>query len=136
MADDFSELMQLSRDLSDVPSEANRRIKQAVEVTARHIKEDWREGADISGGYPDSYAAAISYDLEFPGGSIDAVIGPVLGATGGASAGFLDDPLSSEGVDGPIHHAGRDAMESNEPDFDRGLEIAITEAVIDKVEKG
>lgn len=133
MADDFSELMVLARDLSDVPSEANRRIKQAVEVTARHIKDDWRAGAEISGGYPDSYSASISYDLEFPGDSIDAVIGPVIGSTEGASAGFLDDPLSSAGVDGPIHHAGRDAMEANEPDFDRGLEIAIANAVIDKL---
>lgn len=133
MADDFSDIYTLAKDLTDVPAAANRNIKKALEVTARGVKDDWRQGAEISGGYPASYAASISYDFEFPGGAIEAVIGPVLGATGGASAGFLDEPLSLAGVDGPIHHAGRDAAEANEEDFYRGLEITVTEAVIDKV---
>lgn len=133
MADGFGEIARLEADLRGVPAEANRNIKKATEVTARGVKDDWREGAEISGGYPESYAASISYELEYPGGSIDAVIGPVLGATAGSSAGFLDEPLSSAGVDGPVHHAGRDALEANEDDYFRGLEIAITDAVIDKL---
>lgn len=133
MADDFSEIARLEADLRNVPSVANRNIKKAIEVTARNVKDDWRQGAEVSGGYPSSYPASISYELEFPGGSIEAVVGPVLGKTPGSSAGFLDEPLSPAGVDGPIHHAGRNATEANEGDFARGLEIAIFEALAEEV---
>lgn len=135
MADDFSEIARLDADLRNVPSTGNRFIKKAIEVTARNVKDDWKQGAEVSGGYPESYPASISYELEFPGSSIDAVIGPVLGSTGGASAGFLDEPLSAAGVDGPIHHAGRNATEANEEDFFRGLEIAIFDALAEEVER-
>lgn len=134
MADDFSELFSLEADLRGAPSSANRFVKKAIEVTARNLKDDWRQGAEISGGYPASYPDSISYDIEYPGGAIQAVIGPVLGSTAGSSAGFLDEPLSAAGVDGPIHHAGRNALEANEPDFVRGLEIALFDATAEAVD--
>ena len=134
MADDFSELAKLAADLTAVPPEANKRIQKAIEVTSRGIKDDWREGAAISSSYAKSYAPSISYDLKHPGGAIESEIGPVLGRTPGAGAGFLEE--APGGVDGPPTHAGRDALEANEADFYRGLEIAITDALIDKIEKG
>lgn len=133
MSDDFSELMELAADLTNVPASVNRYVKKAIEVTARGVKDDWREGATVSGGYPATYPASISYELKFPGGSIEAEVGPVLGSTPGASAGFLDEPLSSAGVDGPIHHAGRNALEANEADFYRGLEIAVFDATAEEI---
>lgn len=134
MSDDFSELVGLAADLSDVPSEANKRIEKAIEVTSRGIKDDWRQGAEVSGSYASSYPGSISYDIELHGGAIVSEIGPVLGKTPGASAGFLEE--GGGGVDGPPHHAGRDALEANEDDFYRGLEIAAIDAVIDKVARG
>lgn len=134
MADDFSELYELAADLSEVPPEANRNVKKAIEVTSRSIKDDWRQGAEISGSFAKSYAPAISYDIRFPGGAIESEIGPVLGRTPGAGAGFLEE--AGGGVDGPPTHAARDALEANEEDFYRGLEIAVTDAVVDKIEKG
>lgn len=133
MADDFSELYELAADLSDVPAEANRNIKKALEVTARSVKDDWRQGATVSRGYAESYAAAVDYTIKFPGGAIEAEVGPSLGKTPGASAGFLED--APGGVLAAPQHAGRDALEANESDFVRGLEIAVTDAVIDKVER-
>lgn len=134
MEADFSEVLALEADLRAVPPEANRRVRKALEVTARGVKDDWRQGATISGSYAKSYAGSISYDIGYPGGAIEAIIGPVLGRTPGAGAGFLEE--GGGGVDGPPHHAGRDALEANEADFYRGLEIAIAEAVIDKVGGG
>lgn len=132
MADDFSELYELAADLSNVPSEANRNIKKAIEVTARNVRDDWRQGAEVGrgDGYSERYAWSIFYDIKFPGGAIEAEIGPELGRPGG-SAGFLED--APGGVQASPQHAGRDALEANEADFVRGLEIAITEAVIDKI---
>lgn len=133
MADDFSEIPRLEADLREVPAAANRNVKKAVEVTARNVKDDWAQGATVSRGYASSYAAAIDYTLEYPGGAIEAEIGPSLGKTPGASAGFLED--SPGNVRAAPQHAARDALEANEEDFLRGLEIAITDALIDKVER-
>lgn len=130
MADDFSELYELVSDLRDVPLEANRNIKKAVEVTARSVRDDWREGATVSRSYAQQYASSIFYDIKYPGGAIEAEVGPEIGRPGG-SAGFLED--APGGVRAAPQHAGRDALEANEPDFVRGLEIAITDAVIDKL---
>lgn len=133
MDNDFSEIGRLEADLRRVPSTANRLVDKSVKRTSLRMKEDWKQGAEISDGYADSYAAAISFDISYPGGAIESEIGPALGRTPGASAGFLDDPLSSAGVDGPVHHAGRDALEANEPEFYEGLEKAIFEALAEEV---
>lgn len=134
MADDFGEIGRLEADLRNVPSKANRKVEKSMKLTGIHMKDDWKQGAEISGGYPKSYAAAISFDVIYPGGSIDLEIGPVLGRTPGASAGFLDEPMDASGVDGPVHHAGRDALEANEDEFYEGLEIAIFEALSEGLE--
>lgn len=128
MADDFSELYELARDLSDVPAEANKRIKQAIEHTAVEIKRDWQQGAAASG--LENYARSVDYDMNYPGDAIEAEIGPNLSKRQG-SFGFVEE--GGGGVRSAPQHAGRDALEANEPDLDRGLEIAITNAVIDKL---
>jgi hypothetical protein len=135
MGDDFSELMELAADLTGVPAEANRNVKKALEVTARNVKDDWRQGAEIGRGegYSERYASSIFYDIKYPGGAIEAEIGPELGRPG-ASAGFLED--APGGVLAAPQHAGRDALEANEEDFLTGLEIAITNAVVDKIGGG
>jgi hypothetical protein len=135
MSDDFSELMELAADLTGVPAEANRNVKKALEVTARNVKDDWRQGAEIGRGegYSERYASSIFYDIKYPGGAIEAEIGPELGRPG-ASAGFLED--APGGVLAAPQHAGRDALEANEEDFLTGLEIAITNAVVDKIGGG
>lgn len=135
MADDFSELVELTADLTRVPSTANRFIKKAVEVTARNVRDDWRQGAEVGygEGYSARYASSIFYDIKYPGGAIEAEVGPELGRPG-ASAGFLED--APGGVDAAPQHAGRNALEANEEDFARGLELAIFDALYEEVEGG
>ncbi|MFJ4997111.1 HK97 gp10 family phage protein [Microbacterium sp. NPDC088619] len=128
MSDDFSELYELARDLSDVPAEANRRIKKAIEYTAVEIKRDWQQGATASG--LENYSRSIDYDMKYPGDAIEAEIGPNLSKRQGRF-GFVE--AGGGGVQSAPQHAGRDALEANESDLDRGLEIAITDAVIDKL---
>lgn len=130
MADDFSELYKLVADLSQAPEAANRNIGKAMQVTAHEIRDDWRQGAERTG--LTGYAAAIDYDLNFPGGAIEAEIGPNLDRPQGP-LGLVED--ANGGVRSAPQHAGRDAMEANEPDFYRGLEIAIFDATTEAVEK-
>ncbi|WP_433584552.1 hypothetical protein [Microbacterium hydrocarbonoxydans] len=126
MSDD---LLSLEADLRGSPDKVNRNVKKAVEVTARKVKDDWRDGAEVGisdPGFAKRYASSIFYDINFPGGAIEAEIGPELGRPGG-SAGFLED------APGDVHaapqHAGRDALEANEDDFALGIEIAVFEAL-------
>lgn len=127
MSDDFSEVYELAEQLASAPAEAEPFIRKALEYTSVNLKNDWRQGAAVSGSYARSYPAAISYDIHgyagFGGGEIYSEIGPKLGTTPGASAGFLEE--GGGGVDGPPHHAGRDALEANEQDFYDGLAVAL-----------
>lgn len=133
MADDFSEILSLEADLRSVPSSVNRFAKKAIEVTARNVRDDWRQGAEVGygDGYSAQYASSIFYDINSPGGAIEAEIGPELGRAG-ASAGFLED--ANGGVLARPQHAGRDALEANEEDFVRGLEIAVFDATAEAVD--
>ena len=127
MADDFSELLELAADLTGAGDEVGPFVKKAVEVTARNIRDDWRQGAEVGrgDGYSERYASSIFYDVEEGPGEIGAEIGPELGRAG-ASAGFLED--APGGVQASPQHAGRNATRANEDDFVRGLEIAIFDA--------
>lgn len=118
---DFSELNTLAADLADAPVKAIPNIRKAVEVTARHVKDDWGKGARRSGLR--GYAASIDYELELNmNGVISAEIGPNLGRNQG-SFGLVED--APGGVRSAPQHAGRKAAKGNEADFIEGLSKAI-----------
>lgn len=131
MSDDFSELAELAADLSEAPPNATKNIRKALEVTGRNIKDDWRQGAEVGSGdgFSSAYSSSITYEMKLAGNAFEVEIGPELGRAGG-SAGFLED--APGGVRAAPQHAGRDALEANEDDFIRGLEIAL----LDAIEKG
>ena len=127
MADDFTELYELAADLSGAGDEVGPFVKKAVEVTARNVRDDWRQGAEVGRGegYSERYASSIFYDMKYGRGEIGAEIGPELGRPGG-SAGFLED--APGGVKVSPQHAGRNAVRANEADFVNGLEVALFDA--------
>lgn len=116
---DFSGLQHLVADLGAVEPETIKRTRQAVEVTARHVKDDWRDEAKRANrrsarGYP----SAIDYDMDLDtDGQIGAEIGPKLGGQG--SLGALEES-SGEWRSAPQHNA-RKALRSNVADFERGI---------------
>jgi len=130
MADDFSELRELAADLTRAPAEARPFVRKALQVTAQHIKDDWRKGANRSGLA--RYAADITYETKEKASEIEAEIGPTIGDSG--SFGFVED--AGGGVKSAPQHAGRDAMEANEDDFADGLEHAIFDGLRAAIEKG
>lgn len=129
MSDDFSELFELAADLTSAGEKVNRNVKKAIQVTAHHIKDDWQQGAEATG--LTAYSRSVDYDMKYPGGAVEAEIGPNLGRRQG-SFGFVED--GGGGVRSAPQHAGRDALEANEPDFYRGLEIAVFDATAEAVE--
>lgn len=118
---DFTDLLSLAADLGRAPAEASKNVRKATEVTARYVKDDWRQQADVSGLA--GYAADIDYELVSKAGMIGADIGPTIGDMG--SMGFVEEG-GAEVYSAP-QHAASDAVRANEPDYVRGLLIAISE---------
>jgi len=123
VADDFSELYELAADMRSAGNEVGRFVKKAVEVTARNVKDDWQQGAEAAG--LGNYSRSIDYDIKFPGGAVEAEIGPNHAKRQG-KFGFVEE--GGDDVRSAPQHAGRDAKRANEDDFVRGLEIAIFDA--------
>jgi len=115
---DFSEILSLAADLSDAPAKVRPNVRKAVQVTAHHIKDDWRRGADRTG--LGGYAADITYETKELKDSIEAEIGPTIGDAG--SFGLVED--ANGGVRSAPQHAARDAARRNEADFIRGITLA------------
>lgn len=115
---DFSELSKLAADLGAVPEKVQGNAKKAVEVTARHVKDDWREPLAQSESIPRG-AQTVSYDLTVSSEGVSAEIGPVVGGPG-ALVGMLEYGTPTTPPTGYGHHA----LQKNEADFIKGLEIA------------
>lgn len=121
MADDFSEVVALARDLGAAPLKVIPNVRKAIEVSARHVKDDWAKGARRRGLR--GYAASVDYDMKLAAdGAIGAEIGPNLGKAQG-SFGFVED--APGGVRSAPQHAGRKAAKAVEADFIEGLSKAI-----------
>lgn len=123
MADDFSELMDLSADLTAAPAEVLPFVKKALRGTAMGIKKAWAADAKVAHGegFSSAYASSIDFDDNDTANGPQVEIGPNLGRNGG-SAGFFEEGAS---VGAPAKHSGRKALESNEEDFLRGISVAL-----------
>lgn len=117
---DFSEVTKMVADLGQVERKSIPNIRKAVEVTARHVKDDSRKTAKRTG--LGGYAASFDYEMKYEDGSIGADIGPNLGRPMG-SFGFVED--APGGVLSAPQHALKRAAKKNEADFEKGLLKAI-----------
>ena len=126
---DFSEINALTADLAKAPAVVLPKIRQALEVSARHIKDDWRDDWSGSSTVP-AGAAAITYDILGAASAIlgksamSAEIGPELKGQG-AVVGMLEYGTPNTGPRG----FGAAALKKNEPDFEKGIGLA-TEGVL------
>ncbi|MGN7978203.1 hypothetical protein ACTJJ4_11575 [Microbacterium sp. 22195] len=120
---DFSDVRKLSAELASVPEETKSFARKALQVTAHHIRDDWRAAANRTGLA--GYARDVTYDTQELAHSVKAEIGPTPGDAG--SFGLVED--GGGGVRSKPQHAGRDALEKAEPDFVRGMEAAIADGV-------
>jgi len=130
VADDFSELYQLSADLRGAGENVARFVDKAVKFTSVEIKKDWAQGAERSG--LGNYSKSIDFDMKYGPGLIESEIGPNLAKRQG-NFGFVED--GGGDVRSAPQHAGRDALEANEPDFRHGLEVAGFDALMEAVKK-
>ena len=139
---DTSELNQLTADLSSAPRNVWPNVFQAVEVTARHIKDDWNEG--LGGGKNTGSAfkhigRSVDYDIGPMGGivaaaagvsrGVEADIGPNLARLQGSMAGWFEEGMRNI----PALHPGHAALKKNEQDFLNGLQKALADSLAESL---
>lgn len=119
---DLTELNKLAADLGAAPVRAHGNIRKAVEVTARHVKDDWRKDAKRQNPvHAKGYPFKVSYDVDESATGVTAEIGPELGGQG--SLGILED--GGGGIKSRPQRSGQKAAKRNEADFINGLTKAI-----------
>lgn len=121
---DYSDLTKLAADLGTVPAKSGPNIRKAFEVTSVNVKKAWQEplkGSASLAGLP----SALGYDIETDGTSIKSEIGfdknRSQGPLGNISE-FGSPTIAPRGF-------GLTALEANQADFQKGLEIAISDAL-------
>ncbi|MGW8430934.1 hypothetical protein ACWGJ9_07395 [Curtobacterium citreum] len=126
MAED--ELRQLARDLGQVPAGTGPKLRQAIEVTSRKIKDQIKSDYNGSRNLPHA-GGSISYDIEGTGSNqygtqLESEIGPVLGGQGSV-VGIVDEGTSKT----PGKKRIPKALADNAEDFDIGIQRAIDDAL-------
>jgi hypothetical protein len=132
---DTSEVDRLARDLGDIPDIAGPLVVKALEVTSINIKKDWQEPLKGSATLP-ALPYAITYDI---GGNV-SLLRNAIGGGGtnivvseiGFDKGRNQGPLGNVSEFGTPTITGRGygirALQKNEDDFERGLDIALEQA--------
>lgn len=127
---DFSEISKLVADLGNAPRDAGKRVRQATEISARKIKDAWKEKLQGTEGVPHG-AYTITYDLDAKPGQDQSTITAEIGAERGRAQapivtviefGAPGNNLSPRGY-------GAAALQETAEDFEKGLGIAIGDAL-------
>lgn len=111
----------LAGDLGEAMRRAPVECRQAVEVTARKIKDAARSRAAEIGPHAKAYPASISYDIVYANAFVvQAEIGPDKDKAQGALGNLLEFGSTNNA---PIPHLGP-ALAENEADFEYGINLA------------
>lgn len=126
---DFSELNDLTADISNAPDITAENIAKALHVSAGKVRDDWREAWKGSEHVP-AGVQSITYDLEGVASALlkksvmEAEIGPELGRAAGPLVGMLEYGTPNTGPRG----YGAEALRKNEADFVEGIQKAAGDA--------
>lgn len=125
---DTTDYTRLAADLGSVSREAAPRLKKALEVTARNVKDGWRDKLVGSSTIP-AGSSAISYDIKGTAGvntsELEAEIGPQLGRRQATIVGITETGTPKIAPRG----FGLAALAENVDDFERGIDKAIDDTL-------
>jgi hypothetical protein len=123
---DFSELDKLAVDIGTASGEVVGNVVKAVKVTSHNVKKDWQEPLQGSSTLP-ALARAVSYDVTVRATGVEGEVGfdkdKPQGPLGNISE--FGSPTS------PPRGFGLAALEKNQDDFVRGIEIATDDTLKD-----
>lgn len=121
---DFSELDSLAADIGEAPRKAQKNIRQAMEVTARNVKNSWK--SKVTGArFLRDLSPTVSYDITSGSDGVEAEVGFDRGRGQGklGAVSEFGTPSSAPRL------YGLAALEENQEDFMTGLGIAIEDAL-------
>ncbi|PZF98258.1 hypothetical protein [Micromonospora deserti] len=116
----------LVADLAEVPEEAHRNIRKAVQFTAHGTKRTAQEFASGIAHAPD-YPRAITYDTTDHG--VGVGVSAEIGPDKDRRQGPLGNVLEYGTVNNPPYAHLGPALDRWTPDFERGLEKAAADAL-------
>ena len=126
---DNSELDKLAADLGAVPARSGRNLRKAIEVTARNVRDTWRDESRGLAHAP-AFPSSVTYDISgsgsrATGSQLEAEIGPDKERRQGA----LGNLLEYGSVNNAGFNFGHRALQENEADFERGIDRAVDDAL-------
>lgn len=126
---DTTEIDTLSADLGKVPPASGTFLRKAIEVTARNVRDTARENAHGMAHAP-AFPYSITYDIHgdgnrATGSQLVADIGPDKDLPQGALGNLIEYGSVNNPPQGIMHGA----LQANEADFERGIDLAIADAL-------
>ena len=124
---DFSAVDKLAADLGETAKGIGPFARKAVEVSARHVKDDWKSNVASSDYFP-GLESAVSYDVHVERGGGGGTITGEVGYDRDRPQGNLGHIAEFGGVKNAPRSDGQNALQSNQEDFITGLEKAEEDA--------
>lgn len=124
---DTTELDQLTADLGAIPASAGVLVSKAVEVSARNVRDHWRDAASGFRRAP-HYHRSITYDMSSFTGFGVTVLQAEIGPDKDRTQGALGNLIEYGSVNNPPHNQGQAALEAVQDDFEKGLDMALETA--------
>lgn len=125
---DLLELDHLAADLGAAGTAAAPFVRKAVEVTARHVKDDTRKVVQDD-KYFKRIAGSIDYDLDDKLGQVDAEIGYNKDIPAGRLGNIREYGAPGSPNSIAPHNDLTTALTHNQSDFVKGIEIAASDAL-------
>ncbi|MGX9346639.1 hypothetical protein [Microbacterium sp. KNMS] len=141
---DNSDFSKLSADLGDVPENTGKYARQAIEVTARNVRDTARENAKGMDHAP-AFPYSITYDIGATTNQTvaQAAASVLTGATQATSStlfaeigpdkdrpqGALGNLIEYGSVNNPPQGIMHGALQANEADFEKGIDRAVDDAL-------
>lgn len=133
---DSSDFARLAADLGKVPPETGEYAAKALEVSARRVRDDWRQNATGLAHAP-AFPYSITYDVGSTSGALRGLLGGAgaqdlmaeIGPEKGRAQGALGNLIEFGSVNNPPMGLGHGALQLNEPDFEQGIDRAIADGL-------
>jgi hypothetical protein len=122
---DSSDFSKLAADLSGVPDGTGKFVRKAAEVTARKVKDAWRDKLKGASYIPHG-SGTIGYDIKDGRGEVEAEIGPEMQRSQAQIVGIIE---YGKGPHVPARGYGLASLLENLNDFEHGLHEAIDDAL-------
>jgi hypothetical protein len=100
-------------------------VNKAIQVTSRNVKDDWNKNL-YRAGHAKRTGYSITYDVTLRAGEVSSEIGAVRGS--GRQA-YITRLLEFGSAHNAPHGAGAGALQKNQDDFVKGIDIAVSDAL-------